>query len=155
MRREQLRWNILTALLVAAMAVIYIKIKPMLEPTLAATAPVPPLCDLSQTACTSRLDGYGSVALSIAPKPIPVIKPLTLQVETQLESVASVAVTFTGRTMNMGVNRFILKQQGDNLYLGEGMLPICVRDRMAWQAEVVIETEGKLIAFPFHFDTVK
>lgn len=155
MRGNRLRWNILTALLLAVMAVIYFKVKPMLdEPTLLATAPVPTLCDLNQTVCTSRLEGIGEIALALSPRPVPVLKPLEVRVESRIDDVRSIALRVTGRNMNMGVNQFLLKPQGGNGYRGEAMLPVCVRDRMEWLAEVVVETGHGQLIFPFHFETV-
>lgn len=40
-------------------------------------------------------------------------------------------------------------------YFGEAMLPVCVRDRMTWEALVLVETAEGLLGAPFRFETLR
>jgi hypothetical protein len=117
------------------------------------TAAIPP-CDLQQGPCSVVIEGLGPVTLTIAPRPIPLVEPLAFSVDAGLPDVRSVAVDFSGVDMNMGYNRFVLPAAGSNRYEGEGMLPVCVRNRMTWEAKVMIETTNLMYVVPFRFDTV-
>ena len=66
-----------------------------------------------------------------------------------------VLVDFTGVDMNMGFNRVELQPQGDSGFAGEGMLPVCVRMRMQWQARVLMETERGLVSADYRFWTAR
>jgi hypothetical protein len=66
-----------------------------------------------------------------------------------------VQVDFVGVDMDMGYNRPSLTEAGPGIYRGEGMLPICVRDRMAWEARLLIGTPAGLLAAPFRFETAQ
>lgn len=111
-------------------------------------------CDVQKGACTTLIEGVGPVTLTIAPRPIPLVEPLTLQVETPLAGVRTAEVDFSGVDMNMGYNRFHLKAVADGRYEGEGMLPVCVRSRMTWEAKVMLATDSVMYVAPFRFDTV-
>lgn len=111
-------------------------------------------CDVQQGPCTTLIEGGGPVTLTIAPRPIPLVEPLSLQVETPLAGIRTVEVDFSGVDMNMGYNRFRLKAVADGRYEGEGMLPVCVRSRMTWEAKVMLAMDGVTYVAPFRFDTV-
>lgn len=111
-------------------------------------------CDLQQGPCTSTIPGLGSVTLAIAPRPIPLVEKLQLEVQTAAAGLRSVEVDFRGVDMNMGFNRFRLKPAGDDgLYKGEGMLPVCVRNRMTWEASVLLVGSENIHSVPFRFET--
>lgn len=40
-------------------------------------------------------------------------------------------------------------------YVGEAMLPVCVRDQMTWEALVLVETAEGLLGAPFRFETLR
>jgi hypothetical protein len=64
-----------------------------------------------------------------------------------------VEVDFAGVDMNMGFNRVALKPVGQGTFAGTGMLPVCVRARMTWEARVLLHTDAGLLAASFRFDT--
>jgi hypothetical protein len=95
--------------------------------------------------------------LEISPSSIPTVQPLQLQVRVQgpVPAVSRVAVDFTGVDMNMGFNRAELQSQGESIFAGKGMLPVCVRERMQWQARVLLETEDGLVSADYRFWTAR
>lgn len=108
-------------------------------------------CDLNAQACAAELPGGGRVELSIAPRPIPVLRPL--QVNARLVGVAAEAIEidFTGVAMDMGENRLRLVADGDGSFSGTAMLPVCVSGRMTWQATLLIAGSQRRIAARFRF----
>jgi hypothetical protein len=40
---------------------------------------------------------------------------------------------------------------GGSTWTGAGMLPVCVRDRMTWEAQVLLYYPGRLLSAPFRF----
>lgn len=111
-------------------------------------------CDVQQGPCSAVIEGVGTVTLTIAPRPIPLVEPLTIKVETKLPAIRKVDVDFSGVDMNMGYNRFTLKPVADALYEGAGMLPVCVRNRMIWEAKVMLTMNDVVYVAPFRFDTI-
>lgn len=43
--------------------------------------------------------------------------------------------------------------RSDGAFGGTGMLPVCVRARMTWEARVLLHTDAGILAAPFRFDT--
>lgn len=117
----------------------------------AATANPDPECDLQRSPCGAALPGGGRAVLSIAPRPIPLLKPLTLDVQMEGPAANGVAVTFSGVDMDMGQQRTTLAAVGPGRFRGEATLPICVTGRMQWQATVSFDRGGQRIAIPFRF----
>ena len=102
---------------------------------------------------TGLLPGGGRVRFAVEPSAIPVVEPLRLQVWTEDLDVSLVEVDFSGVDMNMGFNRPRLERVAPGRFAGEGMLPVCVRARMSWEARVLLHTPGGLQAVPFRSDT--
>jgi hypothetical protein len=113
-----------------------------------------PACDVQQGACTAVIEGIGPVTLTIAPRPIPLVEPLSFKVEAAIPGVRAAEIDFSGVDMNMGYNRFHLKTVAEGRYEGEGMLPVCVRSRMSWEAKVLLATDSVVYVAPFRFDTI-
>ena len=123
--------------------------------TRAAVAPLDSSCDLRAGPCTSPLPGGGSITFSLSPRSIPVMQPLLLEVVVDGIEANGAEVDFQGVDMNMGFNRPRLSAAGGGRFSGQGLLPVCVRDAMEWEARVLIESELGLLAAPFRFVTVK
>lgn len=115
---------------------------------------VAPSCDVQLGVCTAVIDNVGTVTLTIAPRPIPLVEPLSFQVSTNIPGVRRAEIDFSGVDMNMGYNRFLLNAVAEGGYAGEGMLPVCVRNRMTWEAKVMLSTDSVTYVAPFRFDTV-
>lgn len=146
-------WVVALVLLAAVLAVVGIKVRPILHPQPLVVAPLDRACDLTSGPCTARFPGGGAATLSVEPRGIPPVAPLRLSVELTGIEAGSVQVDFAGVDMDMGFNRPALTEVEPGSYRGQGMLPICVRDRMAWEARVLIQTPKGLLAAPFRFET--
>jgi len=112
-------------------------------------------CDLHQGPCHRSLPGGGEVLFSIEPRSIPLTKPLKLSVEVKGARADKVEVDFSGVTMNMGYNRPLLNKVADGRFEGEGLLPVCIRQRMDWEAKVILRTDRGSFIIPWRFETVK
>lgn len=150
---DKVLWGIIVLLAAALAITAAIKLSPLLNPPQKISLPLNTACDLQQGPCATSLPGGGRLELSLEPRPIPVLKPLKLQVRATGFKAGSVEVDFAGVDMKMAFNRPRLVPGKDGLFTGEATLPVCVRDQMAWQATVLVESEGKRIAVPFRFET--
>ncbi|MET0064915.1 MAG: hypothetical protein ABW076_01075 [Candidatus Thiodiazotropha sp.] len=149
-------WIALGILLSAIFGVALHKAWPILFPTISQSADVDPQCDLRDGPCTTRFPNGAWVSFSIEPRDIPVVKPLQLQVVIQGLDADKVEVDFAGTDMNMGFNRVTLSPASEpGVYNSGGMLPVCVRDAMEWEARVLIATAQGLVSVPYRFITVR
>ncbi len=142
-------------LLVTVIGVLVYKLWPVMNPTIVATAVSNTGCDIHQAPCTMQFGDGQQVTLAISPKPVKVMEPLTLKVETSYESPWSVEVDIKGISMNMGFNRPVLEEQSAGRYTGEAMLPTCIRQSMDWEANVLIRTADGYHAAAYRFTTVR
>jgi hypothetical protein len=150
---DKVLWAAIIFLVIALAITAAIKLSPLLNPPQEISLPLNTACDLHQGPCATSLPGGGRVELSLEPRPIPVLKPFKLQVRATGFKAGSVEVDFAGVDMKMAFNRPRLVPGKDGLFTGEATLPVCVRDQMAWQATVLVESDGKRIAVPFRFET--
>ena len=149
------RPRLVTAAMIAALIALGVAgqyFSPLLLPKLDVTATPQAGCDLQRQACAANLPEGGQVTLSIAPRPIPFLQPLHIEVTATGIDVRRMDVDFAGASMNMGYNRIQLAARGSGRYGGEGSLPVCVSGSMTWVATVVIETDRQRIAVPFRFE---
>lgn len=151
---RKILFDILAILGIVLIAVIGYKLSPLLLPRADVSAAAEPGCDLHRRACAARLPDGGRIELSIAPRPIPMVAPLQVEVKTAGIEAGRVEVDFAGVDMNMGYNRPELAAAGPGLFRAEAMLPVCVTGKMAWVATVLVETGRSRIAVPFHFNSV-
>lgn len=115
---------------------------------------LPPVtgCDLQQSSCRASLPDGDTVTLALAPQPVPLLKPFT--VEVGLAGAAGpVEVDFSGVEMDMGYNRVTLQPAGDGHYSGQATLPVCVTGRMTWRVTVAFDRQGRRLAVPFTLAT--
>ena len=148
-------WLLAGLLFLAMIAVVIYKVWPQLNPELAVVAPLDPGCDLRAGPCVGALPGGGEISFSIEPRDIPLVAPLRLEVELNGLSAHSVEVDFIGIGMQMGFNRSQLQAEGNGRFSGKGVLPVCIRDAMEWEAKVMVRTDKGVMAAPFRFITVK
>lgn len=148
-------WALAGLLLVAVIALALMRAWPVLHPTPIRVAEPDPTCDLRLGPCEARFPGRGSVRFAIEPRTIPVVTPLRLTVATTGIEVSAAEVDFVGIDMNMGYNRVALTEAGSGLYEGRGTLPVCVRQRMDWEARVLLHTPEGMLAAPFGFATYR
>ncbi len=144
--------NLAMILALATLAVIGYRFSPLLLPKADVTGLAEPGCDLQRRPCTATLPGGARLELSITPRPIPFLQDLRVEVTISGIEAATVAVDFSGASMNMGYNRTALVAAGTGRYAGEASLPVCVSGSMTWVATVMIETGKQRIAVPYKFD---
>jgi hypothetical protein len=148
-------WLLLALLAGAAVGAALFKAWPLLHPDTVARAPLNADCDLRVGPCSVRFPGGGEVRLGIEPREIPVMRPLGVSVELTGIDAHRIEVDFSGVDMNMGYNRVGLTAVGQGRFEGEAILPVCVRDRMTWEALVLADTPAGLLGAPFRFDTTR
>jgi hypothetical protein len=153
--RRPLLWLVAAVLAGAVVGIAVYQAWPLLHPDTVARAPLNPGCDLRTGPCGVNFAGGGEVRLSIEPRDIPVMRPLRLRVAMTGIDAHRIEVDFTGVDMNMGYNRVGLTPVGAGAFEGEAILPVCVRDRMTWEALVLVDTSAGLLGAPFRFDTTR
>ena len=139
------------ALALACLAVVGYKLAPQPRGDAGLVVDAPASCDLNVRRCAVDLPAGGRVELSISPQPIPVVKPLQIDVRVTDINVHRVELDFSGRTMDMGPNRTLLAAVGEGIYRGSAMLPVCVTGRMDWQATLLVDTGRGRLAARFNF----
>ncbi len=142
-------------LIIILLLVGYYKVEIARKNTILARIDPDKSCNLQKTACTLLLPGDAKVTLNIQPKPIPLVQNFSIQVNTQAINAELVSVDFKGTSMNMGPNNVTLKALSANEFNGTGMLPVCIRNSMQWQADVYIQTSDGIVVAPFIFTTRK
>jgi len=130
---------------------LYRRASAWLFPEVAEWAEVDLGCDLHRGPCVARLEGGGEIALSITPRPIPALAPLTAQLRTKGLAVDSATLQISGVTMNMGLFRSPLKAVGDGVWRGKSGLPVCTTSRMDWRAELRLDTADGVMGARFLF----
>ena len=142
-----------TALALACLAVVGYKLAPRQRGDVGVGVVIdaPATCDLNASRCAVDLPAGGRVELSISPQPIPLVKPLQIDVRVSGVNVHRVELDFSGRTMEMGPNRTVLAPVGGGSYRGSAMLPVCVTGRMDWLATLLVDTGGGRLAARFDF----
>jgi len=149
-------WMSISAVVLVAIVVIAaFQVWQQISVNITATAPLDPACDLQKTPCEAVFPGGGQLIFSISPQPIKGLKPLQLQVQTEGLDVRSMAVDFRGLGMNMGFNRPSLARDSAGRYSGSGVLSVCILERMAWEATVLVTTDKGILAAPFRFETTR
>ena len=147
--------NIALFFLFVSLVILNLKFKDFFAPKDVVPIALDSSCFLHQDNCSLDLPGGGKVTVSIEPKPIPLTVPIKLTVTVQNRKVDKVEVDFTGVDMNMGFNRTQLKQNTETTFSGEMILPVCIRNKMKWEAKVVLRGEDESLLVPFRFITYK
>lgn len=140
-------------LLLGTVLIVGYKLSPLILPKADVTVMPEAGCDLNRGACRATSSKGESFVLSIAPQPIPVIKPLKLAVALDIPDIKRVELDLAGIDMNMGLNRPVLQPDGSGKFVGEATLPVCITGGMSWQATLLVETGSAQIAVPFTFKT--
>jgi hypothetical protein len=146
-------WLVILGLLAVIAGVAVYKVQPVLNPKPVLSAPLDPACDLRLGPCTAQFPEGGELSFEVLPSTLPVLAPLTLRVAVKGLEARAAEVDFAGVDMNMGFNRAGLTPVGGGRFEGEGMLPTCVRERMTWEARVLVQSPAGLVAAPFRFET--
>lgn len=111
-------------------------------------------CDLTQTGCSFNYNDQ-SVYFSIEPKPILILKPLEIMLESadDASGVENVQVEFEGINMDMGYNLVKLKPLEGGKWRATGMLPACTAETMHWFIKVFVSGKAGVVNFRFRLTT--
>ena len=111
-------------------------------------------CDLHQQGCRAT-SGDAAVTLKISPHPIPIARPLGIEVEIENLAVQKMELDISGVNMYMGYNRVELKSTNPNRFVGTSMLAFCTTQKMIWQITLMIhQPDGTQIQVPYHLETI-
>ncbi|MDH3354100.1 MAG: hypothetical protein OEL79_02660 [Chromatiales bacterium] len=154
-KQDRLLWSIVGILLIAVVALLSYMQFIQKKQQIIEQAEINSECGLSQFPCVVKLKDGGSVQLDISPQPVEVLKPINIRIVLNNIDVNRVVGQFNGVGMNMGINRYIFKQKQDGSYHATVTLPVCVRNRMEWDAQISLETEQGVIIAPFRFEAFR
>lgn len=106
-------------------------------------------CDAAQGACETRA-GPLLASLKLLP-PVTSLQPFDMHLQIDGVKARLVVMTFTMVDMDMGLNRFVLRQGEDGDWHGQAVLPVCSAGRKDWLATLSVRTdEGDYrLIFPF------
>jgi len=111
-------------------------------------------CDLHQQACESKM-GEAKAVLKISPHPIPIAKPLGIEVELHNLQADKVELDISGINMYMGYNRVNLMSTKPGHFVGTSMLAFCTNQKMQWQITLMVHlSDGKQIQIPYALETI-
>jgi len=111
-------------------------------------------CNLHTDSCTAKM-GDASVTLKISPHPIPIARPLGIEVAIKNVDVQKIELDISGINMYMGYNRVTLTSMNPNRYVGTSMLAFCTSQKMLWQITLMIhQTDGTQIQIPYTLETI-
>lgn len=110
-------------------------------------------CNLHQETCVAK-EGNAEVKLKISPHPIPIARPLGIEVETTNLQIQKMELDISGINMYMGYNRVELKSTNPNRFVGTSMLAFCTTKKMLWQVTLMIHlADGRQIQIPYTLET--
>ena len=114
----------------------------------------PKNCDLHTSSCTAVM-GEAKVTLKISPHPIPIARPLGIEVDTKNLDAQRMELDISGINMYMGYNRVDLTQMDSNRFVGTSMLAFCTNQKMEWQITLIIhQKDGTQIQIPYTLETI-
>ena len=111
-------------------------------------------CDLHTQACESQV-GNAKVTLKISPHPIPIAKPLGIELTLENIQAKKVELDISGVNMYMGFNRVTLLPITEGKFVGTSMLAFCTNQKMAWQITLIVHlANGKQVQIPYALETI-
>ena len=146
---------IVALLLFCIAAVVGYKLNKTNQKNVVLLAASDPDCELRDGPCLAELPAGGSIEFSIEPHSIPLMKPLLLTINLRDIDVTAAEIDFVGIGMNMGYNRPQLKKTSSTRFEGKTTLPVCILQRMPWEARLLLETDSGTVMAPFRFYTEK
>jgi hypothetical protein len=149
MRFYHNRWLLILPAIVVTVTVFWLWQTQQPQDVKASLLSEPSDCQLHQQAC-QIIDQQILVKLDITPKPIPIAKGLSVQVDITGIQPKRVQLDINGSNMYMGYNRIDLQIDEQGRWVGKTLLAFCTIDQMAWQLTVMIDTaSGEQIQAPF------
>jgi hypothetical protein len=111
-------------------------------------------CDLQRGPCYAHFPGGGKIEVVVTPRPIPLLRPVTVTVELRGIPAKTVEVDFSSPDMYMGYNRRALEADGVGRFSGQSVLPVCILDRMRWTLTVTAGSGWAPREARFPFETI-
>lgn len=123
---------------------------PALHEMPSVSAPIAVDCDLAQRPCEVQFSEGPRIRLEVQPRNPAPMQPFRVVVQLDGLDAEQVAMDFHGVSMNMGWIQTNLQMGPDRQYVGETILPVCVRQRMDWEARVLVTADTKrwIATFP-------
>lgn len=127
-------------------------------------------CQLESAPCEAVGKDQQYISISMTPKPLPLMKPITTQLEVRgFEDIISARFQVEGVNMFMGYQHAMLTaseasiaehtpltpQSKLHLLSGSFMLPICSNEVMHWKGTLFIQTRAGLFQTRFPFTTTQ
>ena len=111
-------------------------------------------CDLHHKTYTAE-SGNAQVSLKISPHPIPIARPLGIEVQTENLQIKKMELDISGLNMYMGYNRVELKSNKPDRFVGTSMLAFCTNEKLLWQVTLMIHlADGSQIQIPYELETI-
>jgi hypothetical protein len=110
-------------------------------------------CNLHNSPCSITIQDGTTFELSISPKSIPLMQPLTFLVKSNKKDLKNLTLNIYAINMFMGEFNLPLKPKGNGIYEAIGTLPTCPVGNMKWNADIKIEKISKTIGAKFKFKT--
>jgi len=111
-------------------------------------------CNLHKESCTAKMKG-AEVTLKISPHPIPIARPLGIEVDIKNLDIQKMELDISGINMYMGYNRVTLTSASPQRYIGTSMLAFCTNQKMLWQITLIIhKPDGSQIQIPYTLETI-
>lgn len=111
------------------------------------------LCPLERMPCKIFMPGGQTLEFDIAPKGLPVMEPLMLNVKGVGNDNNSMVAWFEGKSMNMGKHYMFpatIKSQLPDQKVLQGMIPVCSIDKeMVWLLNVDIPIQNQIYNIQF------
>lgn len=113
-------------------------------------------CDFARGPCVLETEDGVKIEFDILPKPVTAMSELffviTVTKNNALLSDAAVLLELSMPGMFMGRNRPVLKQTAKGRYEGKGFITRCASGRKTWQANILVEKNGKTTVADFVFE---
>jgi hypothetical protein len=152
MNNRRILIDVIAMLLIGLVVVVSYKLSPLLAPKADLQLAPEPGCNLHRGSCSVTL-GSGKFEISLSPRPIPLIKPVQIEVRTVGVDVRRIDADFAGIGMSMGYNRPQLLPVGDYIYRATTSLPVCITGTMNWEMTLMVDTAADYILIPIRFTT--
>jgi len=104
--------------------------------------------------CNNIVEGCGKQSFNIHFDQVPqVMKPFKVSIE--FKGAEEAHVSFAMQGMAMGLNRYRLIKQADNIWQADVTLPVCVEGRSYWAALIELKTTDGLKRYQIEFDAIR
>ncbi|RBQ28153.1 hypothetical protein [Aliarcobacter vitoriensis] len=110
-------------------------------------------CDLHKSSCEIVIQDGTKFVLSIEPKNIPLMEPLTFSIKSNKDNLENLTLNIYATNMFMGEFNLPIKNLGNGNYEAIGTLPTCPVGKMQWNADIKVVQTTQDIGARFQFET--